>query len=341
MMTQANGCQNRSRSAFTLVELLVVIGIIALLISILLPALGKARDNANNIKCLSNVRQLAQAAMLFAADHQGCIPTCSDDKWAHAQDPYEQKFSYRVSATTGGSVKDWPSMLLPYLGIKNTDLNTFQMTPSLQANVLICPTDSAQDGSQQAGYRIFNNVTSPTNDPNGYFPLSYGINADIASLTDYTVNPPMGRFGLSDSMNVYDGPNYAANAGDPLDCKISRIYHASETLLFADCGTRPQTGTVTAPLDYNDGLYYTSNWVMSSGTVPAGQGYSLAATMQASWLIGRIPLMRHGGKTSGLPSVATPTVYNKKGTINIAFADGHAASVPVGAFNTVRVSPYP
>ena len=62
------------RSAFTLVELLVVIGIIALLISILLPVLSKAKEQANAVKCQANLRTLMQGFLMFAHDRKGHLP---------------------------------------------------------------------------------------------------------------------------------------------------------------------------------------------------------------------------------------------------------------------------
>ena len=62
----------RSRTrAFTLIELLVVVAIIAVLIAILLPSLGKARDQAKTTACASNVKTIWQGINLYAADFDG------------------------------------------------------------------------------------------------------------------------------------------------------------------------------------------------------------------------------------------------------------------------------
>ena len=70
--------------AFTLVELLVVIGIIALLIGLLMPVLGRAREAAKTTACLSNLRQMGTAAAAYVAEHRGFYPP---SQWYDASDP--------------------------------------------------------------------------------------------------------------------------------------------------------------------------------------------------------------------------------------------------------------
>ena len=91
-----------ARSGFTLVELFVVIGIIALLISILLPAMNAAREQARSVKSLSNIRQLGGALVMYVNENRGVYPV-------HAW----------PSMTTRARTR-WPDALHTYL--KNTDV---------------------------------------------------------------------------------------------------------------------------------------------------------------------------------------------------------------------------
>src|SRR6476646_5217870 len=67
--------RKENRAGFTLVELLVVIGIIAVLVGLLLPALNKARNSAMIVKCAANERVIGQAFFQYATQFKGALPT--------------------------------------------------------------------------------------------------------------------------------------------------------------------------------------------------------------------------------------------------------------------------
>lgn len=100
----------KPRNGLTLVELLVVIGIIAILVSLLLPALSKARQAAEQIQCLSNVRQIAAANLMYANENKGSLPANIVDGTGW---PVGYTFFLRCSPAqkiyVNGAIKTWPT----------------------------------------------------------------------------------------------------------------------------------------------------------------------------------------------------------------------------------------
>jgi hypothetical protein len=237
-----------------------------------------------------------------------------------------RKWSYRSEPTHVDKVVvlDHFSALIPYLGGKTGQ--TFINAPEAQSKVFRCAADTWLESSDP-GYMIFNNVAG------GNQPVSYGYNADIACVSDLT---GVGRFAQGgDSIGVVygpSGPGYTGKIGQPLQCKLGRITKPAEVLLFADCGTRPRVGG-SYPLDYNDGLFYTTNWMTANMSFAPEDLGKLSGVLKTDYLKGRIPMTRHGGKKRGNGTFAECKV-------NVAFADGHGDTVLQGDFNKVRVTPY-
>ena len=168
MTPQANGStsdsiarSSRARAAFTLVELLVVIGIIAVLISILLPTLRGVRRQANLVQCSSNMRQVAMALMMYIQDNKGKHPPAGMPPipayprgWWFANELVRQNY------------------------IKTKSVNVYKTTPSApsqkkfnRSNPFRCPEGIDEDQSLAAENPSFPQGDYPTHEMNNGFTI--------------------------------------------------------------------------------------------------------------------------------------------------------------------------
>ncbi len=149
------------RNKFTLIELLVVIAIIAILASMLLPALGRARSTAKRIKCLSNIKQLGLAMQNYNLDNSGYMPPAS---WKNGSDYYL-----------------WNNMVAPYIGIPQTDAEWGSLTGKLLPlkSAFSCPSliDNVNGSRFYIGY--------------GYNSMLFGADNYASSTAMYGVPRPL------------------------------------------------------------------------------------------------------------------------------------------------------
>ena len=116
-----SGTQGSHSRAFTLIEILTVVAIIAVLAALLIPVAGKMQDSANRAKSASNLRQLAAALLAYSGEHSGNIPGIDSPL-----------------ASAGGEENRWVLCLVPYLGAGDIGTN-FSNRPGVP--VYWCPAD--------------------------------------------------------------------------------------------------------------------------------------------------------------------------------------------------------
>jgi prepilin-type processing-associated H-X9-DG protein/prepilin-type N-terminal cleavage/methylation domain-containing protein len=248
---------------FTLVELLVVIGIIAVLISILLPVLSKARAVSNKIKCMSNIRQFMMADQMYINEWKGFhIPSYVDynndglgamDIWS-ANPAFRRSLSMRLIGPTEvqASPTTFYNGYVPY--------------------GFICPSAT----------RFISNVSS--NDHNDQlFPmaLAYGMNVE----------------GISSDGNLVPNPTpWAVSSSSPtrpgsgcFGYKRSQVRRAAEKLRFVDAisnqamgGQVDESGSGVSPgTGGKISNYDKVNERTGTGTLPGGGSYN--ANMMTAW----------------------------------------------------------
>ena len=236
----------KGKCAFTLIELLVVISIIALLVAILMPALGKARTQARLTVCKANLHQLGLAVGLYAAENEGKIPETVSSPWlAVGREP-----EYIVSDPA--EHRYWSiNLIVPYA-------EGFQEEMYDCGGIFICPSVNEDFYTQMAAYHWENQQSSRK-----FTQLSYSYFAGVDKWQEGTA---MNRAPQDLAQSSLDSGGRRLLLSDVL------LIDAT-TMLF-----RYNHGKIGWTWSYKDMPFGTANARFDSGPVPSLTGLNQTFT---------------------------------------------------------------
>ena len=255
-MTRLN---RRSKMGFTLVELLVVIGIIALLISILLPALNAAKERANRVKCQSNLKQIGTGLILYSNDNKNMFPR------VRAQAGAPRFFTRPATSDPFGTAGPDPNDVTAcmFLLVRNADLNV---------ELFICPSGNAEKDTL-AGQPISNrsnftdwmnlaySITNPY-PPDTAIALGYKYNGNVQAdfavaadrndgpitAADYTSvkssSPQTDQKKVNSKNHEGEGQNVLYMDGH-VEWSTTAFAGANKDCIYAPAATRTVSGSLT------------------------------------------------------------------------------------------------